>query len=393
MIAAPSRLRAGPWIWGRGTDLAAFGGSAALALAVVAIGHATGASDAEVPEWVYLAFILAIDVAHVYATLFRTYLDRAELARRPRFYLALPLGAWAVGAALHLASPAWFWRALAYLAVFHFVRQQAGWVAIYRGRAGQRGAIDRLLDDAAVYLAAGVPLLVWHATMPRKFAWFVQGDFVAAPWLARAILPLEVVYAIVLLLFLARQAQLARATRVVPAGKILVVVTTAIAWWVGIAATDSDLDFTVTNIAIHGVPYLVLLWRYGRARRDEAPRALGSRIIATGLGAFLGLVVALAFLEEMAWDRLVWHDRPWLFGGVGAGGGARSLDAAPALPPLLEAALVALLAVPQATHYAIDAFLWRRRDTTPAQARALGFPGVPDPSPDAAAQRLRADRA
>ncbi len=378
MTARMSGLRAGPWIWGARTDLLAFGGSCAIALAFVVLGHATGLSDAALPAWTYLAFILAIDVAHVYATLFRTYLDREELARRPRLYVVLPLVAWAVGTALHLASPMWFWRALAYLAVFHFVRQQAGWVAIYRGRAGQRGVFDRVLDDAAIYLAAGVPLLIWHATLPRKFSWFVAGDFFEAPWLARAVLPLEIAYVVVLVLFFARQALLARATRVVPIGKVLVVTTTALAWWIGIVATDSDLDFTVTNVTVHGVPYMVLLWHYGHAREAEAPHALGSRIVASGLGAFFGLLVALAFVEEMAWDHLVWHEHAWLFGGVDAGGTARSLDAAPdGSSPVIEAIVVALLAVPQATHYAIDAFLWRRRDTTLAQAKALGFSSRP----------------
>jgi hypothetical protein len=377
--AAATGLRAAPFIWGARTDVAAFGGSCAIALAFVALGHATGLSQSALPGWTYLAFILAIDVAHVYSTLFRTYLDREELGRRPRLYVALPLVAWALGTALHLASPAWFWRALAYLAVFHFVRQQAGWVAIYRGRAGQRGTFDRVLDDAAIYLAAGVPLLVWHATLPRKFSWFVAGDFVDAAWLARAVVPMEIACAVVLLAFFVRQAQLARVTRVVPIGKLMIVTTTALAWWIGIVLTNSDLDFTVTNVTIHGVPYMVLLWHYGQARKEEAPRALGSRIVASGVGAFFGLLVALAFIEEMAWDHLVWHEHAWLFGGLDAGGAARSLDPAPdGLPPVIEAMVVALLAVPQATHYAIDAFLWRRRDTTLAQARALGFGGLPD---------------
>jgi hypothetical protein len=73
--------------------------------------------------------------------------------------------------------------------------------------------------------------------------------------------------------------------------------------------------------------------------------------------------LVLAFVEEMLWDRLVWHDRAWLFGG----GDGHALGAVPL------ALLVPLLAVPQATHYVRDAVLWRRQDTGPAQARALGF--------------------
>src|SRR6188474_1210858 len=93
---------------------------------------------AALPAWGWLVFVLAIDVTHVWTTIFRTYLDREELARRPRLYAAIPVGCFALGAALHLGSERAFWRTLAYVAVFHFVRQQAGWVAVYRARAGER---------------------------------------------------------------------------------------------------------------------------------------------------------------------------------------------------------------------------------------------------------------
>ena len=91
----------------------------------------------------------------------------------------------------------------------------------------------------------------------------------------------------------------------------------------------------------------------------------------TGLHPFTVHAV-LAFAEEVLWDRLVWHDRPLLLGG--------DLDE-PLLGPFARALVVPLLALPQATHYALDAVLWRRRDTGPAQARALGFGGAPGDAP------------
>jgi len=40
----------------------------------------------------------------------------------------------------------------------------------------------------------------------------------------------------------------------------------------GIVAFDSDYAFTVTNVVIHGVPYLVLVYWYGWVRRTGEPR-------------------------------------------------------------------------------------------------------------------------
>lgn len=365
---AASAARHGAWIWGRGTDLAVFGGAAAISLALAALAPALSADGGLLPTWGWLAFVVAIDVAHVHTTIFRTYLDGEELRRRPALYAAIPIGCWLVGALLHSISHLAFWRALAYVAVFHFVRQQAGWVAIYRARAGERSRVDRVLDDALIYLATGWPLLWWHAHLPRGFRWFVEGDFVTAPWLAAAVTPLGAAYAAVAALYVARAVQRALRGEPINTGKHVVVAATAATWYVGIVGLDSDFAFTVTNVIGHGVPYMALLFVYTRERAREAPGSLVARIAGGGLLAFLGVVLCLAFVEEALWDRLVWHDRPFLFGG-----GDRD---EPLLSPLARSLIVPLLAVPQATHYVLDAILWRRRDTGPAQARALGFRGA-----------------
>jgi hypothetical protein len=361
--------RHSPWIWGPRIDVAVFGGSAAVALALVALSSVWSDEGGALPSWGWLLFVVAVDVAHVHTTLFRTYFDGGELRRRRALYIGVPIACYAAGVALHLASHLTFWRALAYLAVLHFIRQQVGWVAIYRARAGERSRIDKWLDEAVIYAATGYPLLYWHAHLPRAFRWFIEGDFVPAPFLVGAVRPLGVVYVALLVAYVARAAQLAARGGRVNAGKHIVVATTAATWYVGIVATNTDFQFTVANVIVHGVPYMALLWAYSRERAREAPRALASRIAGVGFAAFIGVALVLAFVEEVLWDRLVWHDRPFWFGGDDLH--------APLLGPLARALVVPLLALPQATHYVLDAVLWRRRDTGPAQARALGFRGAP----------------
>ncbi|MFH4043607.1 hypothetical protein WAI98_20490, partial [Acinetobacter baumannii] len=55
-------------------------------------------------------------------------------------------------------------------------------------------------------------------------------------------------------------------------GKDIVVATTAICWYLGIVAFNSDYAFTVTNVIIHGVPYFALIYVYAKARRETAGR-------------------------------------------------------------------------------------------------------------------------
>jgi hypothetical protein len=360
------RLSLGPWLWSKPVDLAVFGGSALLALALVLVGHLTGFSSGALPEWGWVVLVLGIDVAHVYSTLFRTYFDRRELGRHPLRYVLVPLVVYACGVGLYLDGALTFWRVLAYVALFHFIRQQVGWVAVYRARAGKSSTLDRVLDEAAVYAATLYPVLHWHAHLAdTHFAWFVQGDFVDLGALARAALPVaELVWVLALSAFALRQFQRGFHTGSFELGKSLVVATTAATWYVGIVATNSDFDFTVTNVIVHGVPYVALLWAYARERGKEDPDVLGSQIAAGGIGAFAGVLLLLAFVEEMAWDRMVWNDREWLFG-----------SGTIALPKIALALLVPLLALPQGVHYVLDGLLWRRADTRsrPAQRAALGW--------------------
>ncbi|HEY4119655.1 MAG TPA: hypothetical protein VGM56_17425, partial [Byssovorax sp.] len=277
----------------------------------------------------------------------------------------------------------------------HFVRQQAGWVAIYRAKNGERDAAGARLDAAVVYAATLYPLAYWHAHLPRAFHWFVEGDFVSIDALAPIVPWLGALELLLLAAYAGREIGRAASGAPTSFGKHLVVASTAATWYVGVVLYDGDFTFTVCNVIVHGVPYVALLWAYTRARAAESPGAVvatrgsgvavvatggsgvavaatrGSgvaviaRVAALGLGAFVASLLLCAYVEELAWDRLVWHDAPPWFGGV-----ARS---SPLLSPIARAFVVPLLAVPQATHYALDAVLWRRRDTGQAQARALGF--------------------
>jgi len=355
------------WLFSRRADLLLFGGSAALALALLALGMAAGILDGDAPPWLFLLAIVGVDVAHVWSTGWRVLADGADAHERLALYAGVPLLAWAAGVAAYSVSPLFFWRVLAYLAVFHFVRQQYGWVALYRrkNREGEEGAWGRRLDAAAVYGATLTPLLFWHAHLPRRFQWFLQGDFLPGlpPIVSRAAF---VLYGAVFAVWAVKEIARARAGRRVSWGKVLVVLTTVATWFLGIVVLDSDYAFTVTNVFVHGIPYLGLVWFTSKARAEGrraagAPPSLADRGLAS-LPLFLLPLLAIAFAEEWGWDRLVWHDSPRFFPGAAAEPGTLAL-----------VLLVPLLALPQATHYVWDAFLWKVK---PANEGAVGTLGI-----------------
>jgi hypothetical protein len=333
-----------PWLFSRSVDLGVFGGSAIVALIAVAAGIRLGVTD-DTPAWAWIAAVLFVDVAHVHATLFRTYLDRGELQRRPLLYTFVPLACFVIAFALYQSGALLFWRCAAYLAVFHFVRQQYGWVALYRSRAGERDRFGWFIDTTAIYASTLYPLLWWHTHLPRSFWWFVPNDFALQ-------LPPIVMTIAAPLYWLALIAYAARSiARGVPnPGKDVVVMTTALCWYVGIIALNSDYAFTVTNVVIHGVPYFALIYFYGRAH--GSPESVTQQLLRRGPFALLGIVWVLAFIEEAAWDHTLWHEHPQFFGQ------GFSLES-------VASWLVPLLAVPQLTHYVLDGFIWKRRSAQP----------------------------
>lgn len=332
------------WLFSAPVDLTVFLGSAILSLLLLAVGWQLGVLHDESPDWTWITAVLLIDVAHVWSTSFRVYFDTEEFKKRIWLYTLVPLFGYAVGVALYSESALTFWRVLAMVAVFHFVRQQYGWVNLYRVKLKEKSSITWWIDAAAIYLATVYPLAFWMTSLPRNFEWFVKDDFFALPVLVEKIL--FPVYASALVVYFGKSVYLYFKDGFLNIGKDIVVATTAVCWYVGIVALDSDYAFTVTNVIIHGVPYFALVYFYARSRRENAPRfyqALSGNWIV-----FLATLWALAYVEEIFWHRGVWHERNWMFGA--------NFDT-----ENWKTYLVPLLAVPQLTHYVLDGFVWRRK--------------------------------
>jgi hypothetical protein len=356
-LLAPSQS----WLFGRGVDLTVFAGATLVSVALVLAAPWLGAVG-DTPLWAWVLLVVCVDVAHVWSTVFRTYLDGEELRRRPALYALAPLAAYIAGVLAHLASPGLFWRLFAYVALLHFVRQQYGWAALY-DRKARVSDFERRLDAAAIYAATLGPVIWWHANLPRAFWWFVEDDFLSGlpAWAGTVALT---VHGLVLAAWVAFQAARVVRGEGLQVGKVLLVLATWVTWFGGIVVAQDDFTFTVMNVVLHGVPYFALLFRYARGRYAEGGYGAFAPLVRAGLPAFLLFLAALAFGEEFLWDRLVWHDRPILFGESGF-----------VLPPDLLALVVPLLALPQATHYLLDAFIWKPSQDPALLARLGWVPG------------------
>jgi len=162
----------------------------------------------ELPVWTWVVIVICIDVSHVWSTLFRTYLDKDEFSNHSRLLKTAPLISFGLCFLAAAVSISLFWSMLAYLALYHFVKQQYGFMQLYRAKYG-RIQIKKLFSDKfIIYMSMLYPVLFWHINYDREFEWFVSGDFIrlnfdfligVKPWINRIGLSLYFVLLITLI--------------------------------------------------------------------------------------------------------------------------------------------------------------------------------------------------
>lgn len=341
-----------PWIGRKEVDISFILLPPFLCLAIIGLFPGLFTNSAGIPDLAWVLLILLIDVAHVYSTLFRTYFDPGAFRKQRMLLTAIPFAGFIAGVLLYSISPLLFWRVLAYVAIFHFIRQQYGFMRVY-SRKEKAGKLFRLIDTLAVYSATLYPVLHWHMNGPRNFNWFLEDDlfYFHAPVLLTVF---TVFYLLIVLLYLLKEAFLYFRFGIFNLPRFLVIAGTMVSWYFGIVYFNGDMAFTLLNVVSHGIPYMALVWLYGKKHYtgEKAPAFLKRVFSRYGIIIFLGALFLFAFLEEGIWDLAVWKEHGHLFGGNGM-----SLQ----IPEKLYAFIVPLLALPQITHYILDGFIWKIR--------------------------------
>ena len=349
-----------PWIQSPAVDSLLILAPPFLAVIAVLLFRDGMDNTTDIPLWAWVSFILCVDVAHVYSTTFRTYFNRAEFDENRTLFTLVPLFSWLAGVLLYSIDPLIFWRVLAYTAVFHFIRQQYGFMMLYSRNENQQRRRWKWVDTSLIYLAAIYPIVFWHTHLPRNFHWFVDGDFIASlpQWVESVTLCM---YLVAICLYVAKELFDATKYRQTCIPKHLIIIGTALSWYIGIVALNGDMAFTITNVIAHGVPYIGLIWIYGRKHSKKAQdqpifrRVMFRHVFALScIPLFVGTLLCLAYFEEGLWSGLIWRERMMFFKGFSV------------LPAITDHATLAwvvpLLSLPQVTHYVLDGFIWKLRD-------------------------------
>jgi hypothetical protein len=283
-----------------------------FSLAIIAAFPHLFQNNGNMPDAGWVILILLIDVAHVYSTLYRTYFDRRSWEKFRVPLLLIPLLGFIGGTLLYWQDGLLFWRVLAYLAVFHFVRQQYGFMRIY-SRSETIPLWGRRIDTFTIYYATLYPLIYWHLGEPRHFNWFVDDDFITFPS-ATLLKAATLLYYATITTYLTREIIQLLRTRHLNIPRVAILLGTILSWYFGIVYYNGDMAFTLLNVVSHGIPYMALIWLYGKKQVSAVPRGTSAPLLRAvfsryGIILFLAIIFLLAYFEEGLWDMTVHHQQ------------------------------------------------------------------------------------
>lgn len=293
----------------------------------------------------WLVFIVFIDVAHVYASLFKTYLNKTEVSKHKKLFIVVPCICLLLSMGAFIVSKEFFWSILAYIAVFHFIRQQYGFMRLY-SRNEPKNKLKLLFDKVVIYNATVFPMLFWFLNPDRNFNWFVSNEFFQSnqPQIS------NILFICFLLIFSAYIILLVYdfvKTKRLNIPKNLLILGTYISWYLGIVHYNNELIFTTFNVVSHGIPYMALVYF-----REIKPNKKGNFYLLFFqtkylVVVFLLILLGLAFLEELIWELTVWEEHFQLTEFY--------------ISDTFHFIWIPLLTLPQLTHYVLDGYIWKSK--------------------------------
>ncbi len=337
------------WIESKSFDLTFIFFPGILSVVFVVLGNELNFFPSEIGNWSWLILVVGIDVCHVWATIFRTYLNKFSLKEFEKELIIAPLFLWVLACVIYSIDSLYFWRILAYFAVFHFVKQQIGLLRIYTRKENKK-SFEYRFDEAFLYVLTLIPVVIWHF-ISRSFYWFIKGDFVELTSFF-SVKFFYLIYIIFILSFISKEIYFFFKRKKINFQKNMLLLSTGLVWYVGILYYNNDYSFTITNIIHHGVPYFALIWvsslknEFTTSLKKIAPLF---KNVSYKFLFFVIILLALGLLEEYFWDIFVWHERKDLF----------------FFTEFIEldfrnlSWVIPLLSVPQMTHYYLDGIIWK----------------------------------
>ncbi|MBP9779778.1 hypothetical protein KBD33_04125 [Candidatus Gracilibacteria bacterium] len=319
-------------------------------------------NPASSPLW-FFVFAIFFDVGHVWGTLYRGYLQKNIFKNHANLLIGVPL--LSIGVLIFFSSftlpgheplyvPLSF---LAYFAVFHFMKQQIGFMQLYAKKSEKLGSFEKIsktLDNTMIWIATGFPFIYWLMNYDiLTINWFTPGEFSLLAGFIPQIPFIWILYILAILIYsISQLIFIAEGVRMNPL-KYIYLLGTAYVWFNGMVLYDNIIIFGLGNILLHGINYYGII--IGSTFKNiESYNEFLQNIKRKGgwmLSIFIIMTLgALGFIEEFFWDQFFWQERSILFSDILYSFGHNHI---------FLIIVFSLLGSIQLTHYILDRYIWR----------------------------------
>ncbi len=214
-----------------------------------------------------IILVLFVDWAHIFAQYHRIFCNPLEEKKLKLVYpisylLAIPVVAIIVG----FLSPPFVDTLLVYFVIFHFIKQQFGFIKIYSKTDGPKTKLVSRMDDLFVYLSMFTPVVYWHTkSFDYNYKWVSM--FIKSPVFNWILWPMLVAYFLTFIFYIKNEFARTKTNNQFNIPKNIAILVAMLSWGIVSILSDSKLLIIFTVTFTHDVSYTFYVWFVGR--RDE----------------------------------------------------------------------------------------------------------------------------
>lgn len=300
--------------------------------------------------------VLLIDWGHIFAQYHRIYSNPLEDKKLKWVYpisylLCIPV----IAALVHYSNAGIIDTLLVYFVIYHFIKQQFGFIKIYSKTDGPKSQRESVTETVLFYSSMAAPVLLWHVKgIGYEFKWTML--FWKSPFLEYLVWPVFAVYLTSLCLYIHDEYKRTQRNGMFNIPKNLALLTAMIGWGGVSVLTHAPMLIMFTVVLTHDLSYFFYVWMIGR--RDHKtikqkvhwfswwsiPGFIAYFVFLIVLGDVI-MTVHLESTQDPNWNYVIWGQ---IFNGIGVQKGW-----------LLSFGWAIFFAT-QAHHYYIDRYLWKK---------------------------------
>lgn len=313
------------------------------------------------PLWFFI-FAIVFDVGHVWWTLYRWYLQKNIFSKHWRLLIGVPILSFIILVILSNITLAWYdpyyvpLAFLAHIALYHFIKQQVGFVLLYDKRSENLGSMEyasRKADTIITWIVTSFPFFYWMMHYELiTLNWFTAWEYTILSSIIPRTELIWIIYAIWCILYAVFQILLTFRWAHINPLKYLYIFGTAYIWYTWMVAYDSIIIFGFGNMLLHGLNYYGLIIgstyhsnNYGKWL--EQLRRLGIWIFSTTIIFSLFL---FGYIEEFFWNQFIWQEKTIIFSDFFYNIWYNQF---------ILIIIFSILGSIQLTHYILDRYIWR----------------------------------